>query len=111
MTVWICLPQGLDPLDKYSWHRTKVFTENPYVTVTADIAEPKEREWTSATNHTGRIMISPDCPPGSRIELILKSESYSFVWQPDYKFGRELLYQARQFHRKHLNRYTLTVGE
>jgi pimeloyl-ACP methyl ester carboxylesterase len=111
LTVWICLPQGLDPHDKYSWHRTKVFTGSPYVTVTADIAEPKEREWTSATNHTCRIMISPDCPPGSRIELVLKSESYSFVWQPDYKFGRELLYQARQFHRKHLHRYSLTVGE
>ncbi|MEA1997617.1 MAG: hypothetical protein U9N45_08245, partial [Gemmatimonadota bacterium] len=111
VTLWVCVPQGLDPFDKYTWHRTKVFTDDPYVTVTADIAEQKELEWTSVKNHTSRFLISPDCPMGHKIELFLKTESYSYYWQPDFRYGKELLYQARQLHRNHIHRCILTVGE
>jgi len=111
VTLWVCIPQGLDPLDKYTWHRTKVYTDDPYVTITADIAERKELEWTSVKDHTSRFKISPDCPPGHKIKLILKNESYSYFWQPDYRYGKELLYQAFQLHRNHIHRYTLTVGK
>ena len=111
VALWVKLPQGLDPLDKYTWHRTKVYTDDPYVTMTADIAEQKELEWTSVKDHTNRFRISPDCPKGHKIELVLKNESYSYFWQPDYRYGKELLYQAVQLHRNHLHRYILTVGE
>ena len=111
LTLWLCVAQGLDPLDKYTWHRAKLFTEDPYVTITSDIAEPKELEWTSVKNHTSSFKVSPDCPAGHEIELVLKCESYSYFWQPDYRYGRELHYQAFQFHRNHLFRYLLKVGE
>lgn len=110
VTVWVRTPQGLDPLDKYTWRRARVFTDDPRVTITADIAEQKELEWTSVKDHTSLFLVSPDTPAGSEIPLVLKNESYSYVWQPDYRFGAELLYQARQFHRNHLHRWTLKVG-
>ncbi|MEA2063974.1 MAG: hypothetical protein U9P14_09780, partial [Gemmatimonadota bacterium] len=111
ITVWIQVPQGLDPFDKYSWHRTRVYTDDPYVTITADLAEPKEREWTGISCHTSRFRISPGCPVGHHIRLVLESESYSFCWQPDTRYGRELLYQARQLHREQLHGLTLKVGQ
>jgi len=111
ITLWVCTAQGLDPLDKFTWHRTKVYTDDPYVTITADIAEQKELEWTSVKDHTSSLRISPDCPAGRRIELILKNESYSYHWKPDHRYGKQLLLQAFQFHRDHIQRYTLTVGE
>ncbi|HUU28553.1 MAG TPA: alpha/beta hydrolase-fold protein [archaeon] len=111
VTIWVCVPQGIDPFDKHTWHRTKVYTDDPYVTITEDIAQPKELEWTSVKDHTSRFRIAPDCPKGHKIELILKNESYSFYWQPDYQFGGEFHYQAFQLHRNHLHRCTLTVGE
>ncbi|OGG00328.1 MAG: hypothetical protein A3F83_08105 [Candidatus Glassbacteria bacterium RIFCSPLOWO2_12_FULL_58_11] len=110
LTLWVRTPQGLDPFDKYSWHRTKVYTDDPYMTITADIADPKGLEWTSSLNHSSSFQIAPDCPPGHRIELVLENESYSFAWKPDYRFGKELLLQAFQFHRNQLHRFTLTVG-
>jgi len=111
ITLWIQVPQGLDPFDKYTWHRTRVYTDDPYVTITADLGEPKGREWTSVQNHTSRFRISPQCPRGHSIKLILQSESYSFHWQPDMRFGKELLQQARQLHRYQLHGFTLTAGE
>ena len=111
LTLWIQVPQGLDPFDKYTWHRTRVYTGDPYVTITADLGEPKGREWTSVQNHTSRFRISPQCPRGHEMRLVLESESYSFHWLPDTRFGKELLYQARQLHRNQLHGFTLTVGE
>ncbi len=111
ITLWIQVPQGLDPFDKHTWHRTRVYTDDPYVTVTADLGEPKGLEWTSVLDHTSRFRISLQCPQGHRIQMIVKSESYSFHWQPDMRFGKELLYQAKQLHRDQLHTFTLTVGE
>ncbi|HLA41436.1 MAG TPA: hypothetical protein VJ417_15645, partial [Candidatus Glassbacteria bacterium] len=110
VTVWVRVPQGLDPLDKFTWQRTKVYTFDPQVQIARDIAEQKELEWTSVNNHTSALKIANDCPPGKAVELILKNESYSYVWKPDYRFGREKLYQAFQFHRNDVSRYLLTVG-
>ncbi|MFH1069958.1 MAG: alpha/beta hydrolase-fold protein [Candidatus Glassbacteria bacterium] len=110
VTVWVRVPQGLDPLDKHTWQRTKVYTDDPRVTVTRDIAEQKELEWTSVNNRTSAVRLADSCQPGSQIELILTNESFSYVWKPDYRFGRELLYQAFQFHRNDVSRYRLRVG-
>ena len=111
VTIWVRAPQGLDPLDKYTWRRAKVFTGDPNITIAADIAEQKELEWTSVKDHTSLILISPDAAPGSEIPLVLQNESYSYVYQPDHRFGPELLYQAFQRHRKHLHYFVLKVGE
>ncbi|MBW7996374.1 MAG: esterase family protein [Candidatus Glassbacteria bacterium] len=111
VTLWVRTVQGLDPLDKKTWHRVKVYSYDPYVTVTQDIAEQKGLEWTSVKDHTSAIMISPGCPGGREIELFLESESYSYLWKPDYRFGEQLLYQAFQFHRDDVGRYGLKIGD
>lgn len=110
MTIWIRTGQGLDPFDKNSWHRTKVFTDDPYISIVGDIPEIRGREWTSVRDHTSVIRISPDCPAGHKIKLFLKSESASFSWTPDARYGKELLRQAIQLHRVHLNQLEMTVG-
>ena len=101
----------MDPFDKHSWHRTKVFTRDPYVTQGRAFAEQKGIEWTSARDHTGAIRISSDCPQGRKIKLFLRNESYSFHWTPDARYGERLLRQAIQLHRVHVHGYTLPVGE
>lgn len=111
MTIWVNIIQGLDPLDENSWHRTKVFTNDPYVSITRDIPEVRGREWTSVRDHTSVFRISPDCPVGHELKLFLRSESASFHWTPDARYGKELLYQAIQLHRVHVYRYDLVVGK
>jgi hypothetical protein len=111
VTIWVRTAQGLDPLDKNTWHRTKVFTCDPYITVTKDIAQSKELEWTSVKDHTSAVKIAKNCPSGHTARLYLKNESYSYVWKPDYRYGEQLLYQAFQFHRNHIHSYELGVGQ
>jgi enterochelin esterase-like enzyme len=111
VTLWVRTAQGLDPLDKHSWHRTKIYSHDSSVSVTQDIAEGKELEWTSVKDHTSAVKISADCPGDARIELFLESESYSYVWKPDYRFGEQLLRQAFQFHRDAVQRFVLKVGQ
>jgi hypothetical protein len=111
VTIWVRTVQGLDPFDKNSWHRTKVFTDDPWVSIAKDIPEARGREWTSARDHTSVIRISRECPVGHELKLFLKSESASFAWTPDARYGKELLYQAIQLHRVHVYRYHLVVGK
>ena len=110
VTLWVRTSQGLDPLDKHTWHRTRVYSDDSRVAIKADIAQPKELEWTSVNDHTSLVLIAPDTPSGASIPLVLKNESYSYVWEPDRRFGEELLYQARQFHSDHIHRLDLYVG-
>lgn len=101
-TIWIKLRQGLDPFDKNNWCRAKVYTDSPWLTEIADIQEGKGREWTSAQNRTSLVALSSDVPPGTEIPAILDCESWSFDYTPDVRYGKELLYQAFQFHKHHL---------
>ena len=110
MTLWIKTVQGLDPFDKNSWHRTKVFSDDPYISIVQDIPEVRGREWTSVRDHTSVVRISPNCPAGHKAKLFLRSESASFTWTPDARYGKELLYQAIQLHRVHMNQFDLVVG-
>jgi len=111
ITVWVRTVQGLDALDKNSWHRTKVYSKSPYVTETQDMNENKERSFTGVKDHTSAVKISDDCPNGSKIKLFLRNESYTFYWAPDKRYGKELLYQAMHFFRYHVTGHTLSVGE
>ncbi len=108
-TIWIKMVQGMDPFDKNTWHRTKVYCDSAWVTEIADIEEEKQREWTGARERTSLIRLSSGTPSGTRIPLILSNESWSFHYTPDVKYGREPLHQAFQLHSRHLHRYNLQV--
>ncbi len=101
-TIWLRLPQGLDPFDKNNWCRAKVYTDSPWLTEVADIQEDKQREWTGAQNRTSRVRLSREVPAGTGIPLILDCESWSFSFTPDVRYGKEPLYQAFQFHQHHV---------
>ncbi len=111
VTLWVRTAQGLDPLDKHTWHRAKIYSYDLLLSVSKDIAESKELEWTSVKDHTSAVKISAQCPVGRDVELFLESESYSYVWKPDYRYGEQLLMQAFQFHRDHVQRYVLGIGK
>jgi pimeloyl-ACP methyl ester carboxylesterase len=109
-TIWVKLDQGMDPFDKGNWYRAKIYSDSPWLTEVADIAEPKQLEWTSAKERTSVVRLSPDTPRGTVIPLILDNESWSFQWTPDVRYGVEPLYQAFQLHTHHLHRFEITVG-
>ena len=108
-TIWVRLAQGMDPFDKNTWHRCKVYTESPGITEVADIEEEKQREWTGARERTSLIHLSSAAPQGDRILLLLSSESWSFHFTPDVRYGPLPLFQAFQLHTRHLHKLQLRV--
>ncbi|MFC1614147.1 alpha/beta hydrolase-fold protein [Gemmatimonadota bacterium] len=110
-TVWIRTVQGMDPYDKNTWHRTKVFCDDQLIVNSKDYAEQKGIEWTSVRDHTSEVRISEKCPPGHEFHLVLRNESYSYYWTPNTRFGPRLLRQPIQYHRTHVTGHTLKVGE
>jgi len=109
-TIWVKLGQGLDPFDKGAWYRTRVYTDSPWITEIDRLEEQKQLEWTGAKELTSVIRLSPDTPPGTEIPLLLDNESWSYTFTPDVRYGKEPLYQAYEFHARHLHRMTLKVG-
>jgi hypothetical protein len=105
-TVWVKLPQGLDPFDKSNWYRAKVYFDSPWLTEVGDIQEEKQREWTGAQNRTSLIELSRNVPPGTEIPVVLDCESWSFYFTPDVRYGKEALFQAFQLHKHHLFAWT-----
>lgn len=101
-TIWVKLPQGLDPFDKNNWCRAKVYYDAPWLTETGDIQEEKQREWTGAQNRTSLIQLSRNVPPGTEIPVVLDCESWSFHFTPDVRYGKEPLFQAFQLHKHYL---------
>lgn len=108
-TIWVKMPQGMDPFDKNNWYRAKVYTDSPWVTEIADLEEQKQLEWTSGMERTSVIRLSPDTPGATVIPLLLDNESWSYYFTPDVRYGKEDLYQAFQVHTHHLHRYELKV--
>lgn len=108
-TIWLRHTQGLDPADKNNWCRAKVYSDSPWLAEIGDIQEQKQLEWTSALNRTSLLELSSKTPPGTEIPMILDCESWSYVFTPDVRYGKEPLYQAFQFHRHDLFRWTLTT--
>jgi hypothetical protein len=102
VTFWVRISQGLDPFDKNNWYRAKVYADSRWLTETTDIQEAKGREWTSAQNRSSVVTLSSEVPPGTEIPAILDCESWSFDYTPDVRYGKELLYQAFQFHKHRL---------
>jgi hypothetical protein len=110
-TIWVKLDQGLDPFDKGNWYRTKVYSDSPWISEIARPEEQKQLEWTSGKELTSVIHLDAATPPGTRIELLLDNESWSYTFTPDMRYGKERLYQAYQLHGRHLHLLTLTVGQ
>lgn len=108
-TIWVKVEQGLDPFDKNTWHRVKVFSDSPYVSEAGDIQETKQREWTGAQDRTSLMRLSAGTPRGTTVPLLLQNESWSFYWTPGVRYGVEPLYQPFQRHREHLHEHTLRV--
>ncbi len=100
-TVWVTLAQGMDPFDKNTWRRAKVYSDSPHVVEVADIEEQKQREWTSAQERTSVIRLDAKAAAGA-IPLLLSAESWSFHFTPDVRYGRLPLYQAFQLHTRHV---------
>jgi hypothetical protein len=108
-TVWVRMRQGMDPFDKDTWHRAKVYSDSPYIAEVARMEETKQREWTNARELTSVIRLQPAVAPGAAIRLLLSNESWSFRFTPDVRYGTEYLYQAYQLHTHHLHAFTLRV--
>lgn len=108
-TIWVKVAQGIDPFDKNTWHRAKVRSASPALVEAADLQEEKQREWTGAQERTSLIEWGADASRGTEVPLVLDSESVSFFFTPDVRYGDEKLYQAIQLHRRHLNKIELRV--
>jgi len=106
-TIWVRIPQGLDPFDKNNWHRTKVYSESPWLSECQEIREQKQREWTGVKARTSVVRLAEEVPANTRISLLLDNETWSFYYTPDVRYGSELLYQAFQRHRHHLHQIKL----
>jgi hypothetical protein len=106
-TIWVKIPQGLDPFDRDNWHRTKVRSESRWLTEAGDIQEDKQREWTGARARTSLVRLAPDTPAGTAISAILDNETWSFHFTPGVRYGEQPLYQAFQLHRPHLHRWEM----
>ncbi|MBE0660497.1 MAG: hypothetical protein IH602_22575 [Bryobacteraceae bacterium] len=109
-TIWVRIPQGLDPFDKYNWRRVRVFSESPLIAESDRIEEEKEREFTGAKDLTSVIRLSPTAPAGAEIPVMLRTETWSFDFTPDVRYGVEPLYQAIQLHHGHVFKTTLKTG-
>src|SRR5688572_19128489 len=101
-TVWFRLEQGMDPFDKNTWRRAKVYSDSPHVVEVASIDEQKQLEWTSAKERTSVVRLAESAPRGTPIPLLLDGESWTYHWTPDVRYGSEALYQAFQLHTHHL---------
>lgn len=108
-TIWVKVAQGIDPFDKDTWHRAKVRSNSPLFVEAADIQNEKQREWTGAQERTSLIKWSAEAAKGGAANLILDTESVSFFFTPDVRYGSEKLYQAIQLHRHQLNALELRV--
>ncbi|MCL4794966.1 MAG: hypothetical protein KJZ84_10390 [Bryobacteraceae bacterium] len=107
-TVWVKIPQGLDPFDKNNWRRVRVFADSPWIEEVERIEEIKEREFTGAKDLTSVIRLSNGAPAAAPLPAVLRTETWSFHYTPDVRFGPERLYQAFQLHQGHVFRADLS---
>ncbi len=108
-TVWVKMAQGLDPFDKQSWHRARVFSDSPWLEEVRLLEEEKQREWTGARSRASVVRMSVRAPSGGVVPAVLESESWSFAFTPEVRYGREPLYQAFQRHADHLHAFSFRL--
>jgi hypothetical protein len=108
-TIWVKLPQGLDPFDKGNWYRARVYSDSPWLEEIGRLEEQKQREWTGAKELTSVVRLDLKTPRAANIPVVLRNESWSFHFTPDVRYGVEPLYQAFQLHRGHVHSFSLKV--
>jgi pimeloyl-ACP methyl ester carboxylesterase len=108
-TIWVRLEQGMDPFDKNTWHRCRVYSDSPWLREVAIIESQKQREWTSAMDRASVVRLSEGVGAGTTIPVLLDSESWSFHYTPDVRYGAERLSQAIQLHSNHLHKFEIEV--
>jgi len=108
-TIWVRLEQGMDPFDKNTWHRCKVYSDSTWRLEVADLQNQKQREWTGAMERASVVRLLKEAPASTTIPVLLDNESWSFHYTPDVRYGTEKLYQAFQLHTRHLHRYEIQV--
>ncbi|MBI5086574.1 MAG: hypothetical protein HZB13_18515 [Acidobacteria bacterium] len=108
-TIWIRIPQGLDPFDKGNWYRAKIHSDSPWLSEIARLEEQKQREWTGAKELSSLVKLSAAAPPGTPISLLLSNETWSFHFTPGVRYGVEPLYQAFQLHCRQVHRLDLKL--
>ncbi len=109
-TIWVQTTQGMDPFDKGTWHRARVYTPATWLEEAQRLEEQKGLEWTSAKELTSVVRVRADAAPGSEAEAVLWSESWSYHFTPDVRYGVEPLYQAYQLHRGEAHKVVLRLG-
>ncbi len=109
-TIWVKIPQGLDPFDKGNWRRARVYCNSPWIEETERIEEEKEREFTGAKDLTSVIRLAAQAPAGASIPAMLRAETWSFDFTPDVRYGIEPLYQAIQLHQGHVYKVDIKAG-
>ncbi|MBI4893250.1 MAG: hypothetical protein HY821_21690, partial [Acidobacteria bacterium] len=70
-TVWVQTKQGLDPFDKGTWHRARVYTAAAWLEEAERLEEQKGLEWTGAKELTSVVRVKGDAPLGSEAEAVL----------------------------------------
>ncbi|MCP5120176.1 MAG: hypothetical protein GY953_55980, partial [bacterium] len=108
-TVWIKHVQGMDPFDKHNWCRAKLYSDSQWISEVDDIQEQRQREWTGAFHRSNVVRLSAEAPRGTRIPALLSTESWSFHFTPDVRYGAEPLLQGFQLHEPHLHRWHIEV--
>ncbi|MCP5120316.1 MAG: hypothetical protein GY953_56700 [bacterium] len=108
-TIWVKHVQGMDPFDKNNWCRAKVYSDSEWIAEVDDIQEQRQREWTGAFHRSSVIRLPPNAPRGARIPLLLDTESWSFHYTPDVRYGTEPLLQGYQLHQNHLHRWEVKL--
>ncbi len=108
-TIWVKMNQGMDPFDKNSWRRCRVYSDSSWLDETGLMEEEKQREWTGGQERTSIIKLANDVPSGTLLPLLLENESWSFHFTPDVRYGTEPLYQAFQLHSRHLHSYEIKI--
>ena len=109
-TIWVKTEQGLDPFDKGNWTRAKVYGDSPWLVEVDDLQEQKQLEWTGAKNRTSVVKLAAGVPAGTQIPVVLDTESWSYTFTPDVRYGKERLYQAYQLHTHFAHTFDLGPG-
>ena len=102
--LWVRLPQGLGPADKNTYHPAFLLNkyEVPWISVPQLKYNIKGSEYSGAANLQSRILINPETPEGTELNLWLQCESYEFS---DEGFSRPI-----QRHTFDYRRVVLRVG-
>jgi hypothetical protein len=102
--LWVRLPRGLGPADINTYHPAFLLNkqEVPWISVPQLKYNIKNSEYSGAANLQSRILIKPETPEGTELNLWLQCESYEFS---DEGFSRPI-----QRHTFDYRRVVLHVG-